>query len=152
MSGPRHNRVSSREEWDHLVADVNTWAVERGRSAALWRSADRWTVRIVGGADALTPDRLWVCIYSQPAGAAAVPGQSEAAWFIYEHGRMQYEAAMGRRDRAPVESETDVTVHGVRHPHNPWEREPGQRKRRSDAGVSKGPRHLQPRRDRKDEQ
>lgn len=143
MPGPRHNRVSSREEWDALVADVNVWATERGRSAALWRHMDKYTVRIVGGADVMTPDRLWVCIYSQPAGAAAVPGLAEHVWFNYERDRARYEMTLGRREKPEVMGEFDVKVLGVRHPHDPWAREPGQRKKRSDAGVQKGPRHLQ---------
>ena len=145
MEAVRHNRVSSREEWDAMVAQVNVWATQMGRSAALWRSIDKYTVRFVAGADAMRPDRLWVCIYSQPAGEAAVPGHAEQVWSIYEGERARYERTIHLGVRRPGPREDDVKVLGVRDPFDPWAppTSPTGRKKRSDAGVQKGPRHLQ---------
>ena len=89
------------------------------------------------------PSSHVVGVTSQPAGAAAVPGLAEHVWFNYERDRARYEMTLGRREKPEVMGEFDVKVLGVRHPHDPWAREPGQRKKRSDAGVQKGPRHLQ---------
>lgn len=142
MAGPRHYRVSTREHWDRLTGEVHRWAQTWGETAALWRHTGNCSVRFVAGSKAQVPERLWVVIYSVAAGAQPVPGLAGEVWSAYDGMRYRYEQYLARRDpdeKPPDEDEpTDVKII---HPHDPFAT-PAGRKRRSDAGVSKGPRHL----------